>query len=126
MGFPESFTPEFMEDAARHVCNMSYSTLVLRHLSRVIFAMFPRLRFTNFLKARDMFLKEKLTQGGVPRTGDIVKYCTHLTHMSLLLKKIGLAPDHKLYTQKSLFYRGQGYGVSWPLGYAIISTNSWE
>ena len=31
MGFPESFTPEFMEDAARHVCNMSYSTLVLRH-----------------------------------------------------------------------------------------------
>lgn len=126
MGLPEVFTPAFIEDAARYVCNMSYSALVLSYLGKAIFLMFPRLKFQDSVKIIDIFSKEKLLQGGVPRTGDLKKYCTHLTHMSLLLKKIGLTPDHKLYTQKSLFYRGEGYGVSWPLGYAILSINGWE
>lgn len=126
IGLPEVFTPELLEDAARYVCNMNYSTLELNHFGRVIFSMHPKLRGSHYPLARDIFSREKLSQGGVPRTGDIEKYCTHLTYMSLLLKKIGLSPDHMLYTQKSLFYRGEGYGVSWPLGYAILSTNDWE
>lgn len=126
MGLPEILTPGLLEDAARYVCNMSYSALTLNHLHKIIFAMFPEPGFTSHPIKPSIFLKEELTQGGTPRTGEIEKYCAHLTYMSLLLKKIGLAPDHKLYTQKALFYRGQGYGVSWPVGYALLFTNNWE
>ena len=125
MGLPEVLTPAYLEGAARHVCNMDYQTLVINHLGHRIYSRFLWYGLP-VAKTNDIFLKYKLLQGGIPRTGEVEKYCTHLTHMSLILKKIGLSPDHKLYTQKSLFYRHQGYGVSWPLGYAILTTNGWE
>ena len=125
MGLPEILTPRYLEQAAEHVCNMDYGSLLLTSAVKAVFAGF---REGPLTKRKDglLFLKERISQGGTPRETNIEEYCAHLTYMSLLLKKIGLSPDHNLYTQKSLLYRGKGFGVSWPLGYAILATNGWE
>ena len=125
MGLPDAFTPVMLENAARRVCNMSYSALSFHHLWGTIFSSSPKtaLQFTKLKHAPPELL---YLLGGQPRTGDIEKYCTHLTYMSVLLDKIGLSPNHLLYTQKSLVYKNKGYGVSWPLGYAILSANGWD
>ena len=125
MGLPEVLTPKYLEQAAEHVCNMDYGSLLLANAVETIFAGFNGIPPTNRRDAL-LFLREKISLGGVPRETDIREYCAHLTYMSLLLKKIGLSPDHNLYTQKSLLYRGKGFGVSWPLGYAILATNGWK
>ena len=125
MGLPELLTPAYLEEAARYVCNQDYGTLLFADLVNSIYVGFrgtPPVRRAEAL----LFLKEKISQGGVPRKTGVREYCTHMTYISQLLKKIGLSPDHHIYTEKSLFYRNNGYGVSWPLGYAILATNGWE
>ena len=122
-GLPEKFTLGLLEKAARHVCNMDYQTLYCRDLGHKIFSSF--LGEPSYCKVPPAFSTANVWKGGVPRTGELEKYCTHLTYISLFLEKIGIASDQELYTQKYLPYRGGSFGVSWPLGYAILSANDW-
>lgn len=125
MGLPESLTPAYLEQAARHVCNMDYNTLFFADMVKSVFAGFHGTPSTSRLE-KILLLKKKISYGGIPRKTNIRDYCTHLTYISQLLKKVGLSFDHRLYTQKSLLYRNKAYGVSWPLGYAILSANGWK
>ncbi len=45
--------------------------------------------------------------------------------MAELLDRLGLKPDTHLLVSKSVRYKGQNYGLSWPLGYSIAWANDW-
>lgn len=121
-GLPEKLNLTLLEEAAEHACNMNFASLYFLDLKKEV--------FSSFMTGKPYFITPMtsligLWKGGKPRTGDLDKYCMHLTYISLLLKKIGITPDYDLYTRKHLTYQGNTFGVSWPLGYAILSANNW-
>ena len=121
-GLPSKFTPQHLEDFACFVCNRHFSALnITSPENGWVHSYFIHNNTSLVHNSIDDFQQ----QGGKLRKFATSQYCTLLTYTALLLNRIGLPPDLEVYTQKGQTYRNQSYGISWPLGYAILSVNNW-
>nr|WP_281177688.1 hypothetical protein [Endozoicomonas arenosclerae] len=124
LGLPNMQTPKMIKAAARHVCDLSpgqLSTKLRQHYqSGVDF-------FTQFMLSHNLLapVTEDFASSGEPRKVHAERLCAELIYMSELLNRLGLALDTRLLVSKSVKYKGQDFGLSWPLGYSIAWANEW-
>ena len=123
-GLPSIFTISTLEKIAHHICHMDRGLLHSQPQNHNLFSQFSELPLSTISSWQK--IKSDHSKSGTPRPFDISQYCTHLTYMTLFLQNIGITDEHELITSKSLRYHSNEFGTSWPLGYAIITSNGWN